>query len=47
VRKPEGKIPLGRPRCELWDDNKTDLKRDMMGWTGFIWLKIASSGRFL
>jgi hypothetical protein len=34
VRKPEGKRPLGRPRCR-WDDNiRMDLKRDRMGWYG-------------
>jgi hypothetical protein len=26
VRKPEGKRPLGRPRCKWMDDIKTDLR---------------------
>jgi hypothetical protein len=30
VGKPEGKRPLGRPRC-MWVDN---IKMDMMGWYG-------------
>jgi hypothetical protein len=33
VGKPEGNIPLGRPRC-MWVGNKIDLKRDRMGWCG-------------
>jgi hypothetical protein len=33
VEKPEGKRPLGRPRCR-WEDNiKIDL-RDRMEWYG-------------
>jgi hypothetical protein len=35
VGKPEGKKPLGKPRCR-WEDNiKMDLrKRERMGWCG-------------
>jgi len=46
VGRPEGKIPLGRPR-RRWEDNiKMDL-RESMGRTGFGWLRIGSSGRLL
>jgi hypothetical protein len=34
VGKPEGKRPLGRPRCRWVDNIKMDLKRDRMGWYG-------------
>jgi hypothetical protein len=43
-RKPEGKRPLGRPRC-IWEDGiRMDLKE--IGWrSGFSWLRIwISSG---
>jgi hypothetical protein len=45
VCKPEGKRPLGRH--SRWDDNiKMDLKEiDITGkWTGYIWLRIGTSG---
>jgi hypothetical protein len=32
VGKPEGKRPLGRPRCRWVDNIKMDLGRDRMGW---------------
>jgi hypothetical protein len=32
VGKPEGKRPLGRPKCRWVDNIKMDLKRDRMGW---------------
>jgi hypothetical protein len=32
VRKPEGKIPLGRPRCRWVDNIKMDLRE--VGWDG-------------
>jgi hypothetical protein len=39
VGKPEGKRPLGRPRCR-WDDNiKMDLRE--IGWGGMDWLDLA------
>jgi hypothetical protein len=46
--KPEGKTPLGRPR-RRWEGN---IRMDVweMAWegaTGFIWLRIGASGRFL
>jgi hypothetical protein len=34
VGKPEGKRPLGGPRCRCVDNIKMDIKRDMMGWYG-------------
>jgi hypothetical protein len=34
VGKPEGKIPLGRPRRRWVDDIKINLKRNRMGWYG-------------
>jgi hypothetical protein len=35
VGKPEGKRPLGRPRCR-WEDNiKMDLRE--IGWSGVVW----------
>jgi hypothetical protein len=38
VGKPEGKRPLGRPRCR-WEDNiRMDFKR---GWGGMDWIDIA------
>ena len=41
VGKPEGKRPLGRPRCR-WEDNiKMDLQKVGTGWS---WLRIATGG---
>jgi hypothetical protein len=37
VGKPEGKRPLGRPRC-MWDDIKTDLRT--MGLGGRDWIDL-------
>ena len=37
--KPEGKRPLGRPRCR-WEDNiKMDLQ--VVGWGGMDWIDLA------
>ena len=43
VGTPEGKIPLGRPRCR-WEDNiKMDLQEVGCGvWTGSRWLRIGT-----
>ena len=39
VGKPEGKRPLGRPRCR-WEDNiKMDLQK--VGCGGMDWIKLA------
>jgi hypothetical protein len=48
VRKPEEKRPLGRPR-HRWEDNIImGLKEiGVMLWSGFVWLRIASSGGLL
>jgi hypothetical protein len=36
VGKPEGRTPLGRPKCRWVDKIKMDL-RDRMGWCGLDW----------
>jgi hypothetical protein len=48
VGRPEGRRPLGRPRCR-WEDNiKTDLQEVGWGaWTGLIWLRIGTGGGLL
>jgi hypothetical protein len=40
VGMPEGKRPLGRPRCRWVDNIKMDLKRDRMGWDGMDWIDL-------
>jgi hypothetical protein len=41
VGKPEGKIPLGKPRRRWENSIKIILKKqDMSLWIGIIWLKI-------
>jgi hypothetical protein len=44
VGKPEGKRPLGRPRCR-WVDNIR--MRDGVMWTGLMWLRIGTGGELL
>ena len=39
VGKPEGKRPLGRPRCRLEDNIKIDLQEAGCG--GVDWIKLA------
>jgi hypothetical protein len=47
VGKPEGKRPLGRPRCR-WEDNMIDLQELEWGaLTALIWFRIGTSGRHL
>jgi hypothetical protein len=38
---PEGKRPLGRPRCRLVDNIKMDLRE--MGWDGMDWIDLAQN----
>jgi hypothetical protein len=48
VGKPEGKIPLGRPRHKWVDIIKIDLRE--IGWDGMDWmicLKIGTNGGVL
>ena len=46
IQKPEGKRPLGRPRCR-WEDNiKMDLW-EVGAWTGLSWLRIGTDGGHL
>jgi hypothetical protein len=50
VGKPEGKRPLGRPRCRWVDNIKMNLREigwDRMVWIGLIWLSIGTSGGIL
>jgi hypothetical protein len=48
VGKPEGKVPLGKPRRKWIDNIKMDIKKhDGVSWTGLIWLRIETSGRLL
>jgi hypothetical protein len=37
--KPEGKRPLGRPRCRWVDNIKIDLRET--GWDGMDWIELA------
>jgi hypothetical protein len=39
VGKPEGKRPLGRPRCRWVDHIKMDLRE--IGWDGVDWIDLA------
>jgi hypothetical protein len=39
VRKPEGKRPLGRPRCRWVGNIKMDLLE--IGWCGVDWIGLA------
>jgi hypothetical protein len=47
VVKLEGKRPLGRPRRVSMDNIKMDLMLDGVVWTGFVWLRIGTSGGLL
>jgi hypothetical protein len=48
VRKPEGKSPLGSPRCR-WEDNfRVGLQElEWRAWTGLVWLWIGTGGGHL
>jgi hypothetical protein len=39
VGKPEGKRPLGRPRCRWVNNIKMDLRE--IGWGGIDWVELA------
>jgi hypothetical protein len=39
VGRPEGRRPLGRPRCRWEDDIKMDLQE--VGWGGMDWIDMA------
>jgi hypothetical protein len=39
VGKPEGKKPLGRPRCRRMDNIKMNLRE--IGWGGMNWTDLA------
>jgi hypothetical protein len=39
--KPEGKRPLGRPRCRWVDNIKMDLRE--IGWDGMDWIGLAQN----
>jgi hypothetical protein len=48
VGKPEGKIPLGRPRRRWVDNIRMDLERwDGVMWTGLVWLRVGTGGELL
>jgi hypothetical protein len=47
VGKPEGKKPVGRPRCRWVDNIKMNLREDGLVWTGLMWLRIGTSGGLL
>jgi hypothetical protein len=40
--KPEGKRPLGRPRCRWEDGIRMDLRE--IGWGGVDWIQLAQNG---
>jgi hypothetical protein len=48
VGKPEGKRPLGRPRCNGWIILGWILERwDVVMWTGLVWPRIGTGGELL
>jgi hypothetical protein len=47
VRKPEGRRPLGRPRCSWVDNIKMDLIEIEVVWTVLVWFKISTGGELL
>jgi hypothetical protein len=44
VKKPEGKRPLGKPRC-MWVDNIKMYLREI-GWGGIDWIDLAHQDRY-
>jgi hypothetical protein len=48
VGKPEGRRPLGRPRCRLGIILGWILERwNGVMWTGLVWLRIGTGGELL
>jgi hypothetical protein len=48
VGKPEGKRPLGRPRCRRENGIRMDFREIDWGvWIGFDWLRIGTGGKLL
>jgi len=47
VGKPEGKRPLGRPRCKWKDNIKMDVQEVGGPWNGLIGLRIGTGGWLL
>jgi hypothetical protein len=45
VGKPEGKRPLGRPRCSWLDNIRMDLGE--VGWSDVDWLRVGTGGELL
>jgi hypothetical protein len=48
--KPEGRRPLGRPRCRWVDNIRMDLGEtgwDGVMWTGLVWFRIGIGGELL
>jgi hypothetical protein len=45
IEKPEGKIPLGRPRQRLVNNTETDLGE--IEWVGVDWLRVRTTGELL
>jgi hypothetical protein len=48
MEKTEGKSPLGRNRHRWKNNTKIDFGEiDVVVWTGFIWLRMGTSGKLL
>jgi hypothetical protein len=47
VGKPEGKRPLGRPKCRWEDGINVELRSAGRVWSGFSWLRIGTVGGLL
>jgi hypothetical protein len=47
VGKPEGKRPLGKPKCRLGDNIKMDIQNVGLTLNGLVWLRIRTVGGLL
>jgi hypothetical protein len=48
IGKPEGKRPLGRPKCRWEDEIRIDLKENgWRVWSGYSWLMIGAGIKLL